>query len=65
MYFVGTIMQESIGILENTPFPRGEEISADVIWGENMNREREKGENIKEKERKGKKRKWRKWEVKG
>ncbi len=29
-------------------------ISADVIWGKNMKRRREKGENVKEKGRKGK-----------
>jgi hypothetical protein len=38
--------------LENTPH-RGK-ISADVIWGKNMKRRREKGENIKEKGRKEK-----------
>jgi hypothetical protein len=41
--------------LENTPSPRGE-ISANVIWGENMKRKREKWENVREKgrEREGK-----------
>jgi hypothetical protein len=29
-------------------------ISADVIWGKNIGRRREKGENVKEKGRKGK-----------
>jgi hypothetical protein len=38
--------------LENTPSPPG--ISADVIWGKNIKRQREKGENVKEKGRKGK-----------
>jgi hypothetical protein len=40
--------------LENTPSPLGWGISADVIWGKNMKRRREKRENIKEKGRKGK-----------
>ncbi len=35
------------------PSPGGG-ISADVIWGENMKRQREKGGNVKEKGRKGK-----------
>ncbi len=43
-------------ILENTP-PRGGEISADVIWGKNMKRQKEKGGKSK--------RKGRKWEDKG
>jgi hypothetical protein len=38
--------------LENTPTPGG--ISADVIWGKNMKRRREKGVRCK---RKGRKRK--------
>ncbi len=41
--------------MENTPPPGGGEISADVIWGKNMKRGREKEVNVKEKERKGKK----------
>ncbi len=41
-------------ILENTPPPGGGGISADVIWGKNMKRGREKGGNVKEKGRKGK-----------
>ncbi len=40
-----------------------EKILADVIWGKNMKKQREKGENVKEKGRKGKK--MRKGEVKG
>jgi hypothetical protein len=39
--------------LENTP-PPGGGISADVIGGKNMKRQRKKGENVKEKGRKGK-----------
>ncbi len=35
------------------PSPLGGK-SADVIWGKNMERRREKGENVKEKGRKGK-----------
>ncbi len=36
------------------PPPRGQEISDNVIWGKNMKRGRETGENIKEKGSKGK-----------
>jgi hypothetical protein len=39
------------------------EISAYVIWGTNMKRGRENGENVNENEERGKKK--RKWEVKG
>ncbi len=35
--------------MENTLPPGGRGISADVIWGKNMKRQREKGENVKEK----------------
>jgi hypothetical protein len=44
-------------------------ISSDVIWGKNMKRGREKGENVRAKEERGKRKKEgkkkRKWEVKG
>ncbi len=40
-------------ILENTP-PWGGEISADVIWGKNMKRRREKEGKCKRKRKKGK-----------
>jgi hypothetical protein len=33
----------------------GEKISADVIWGKNMRRPREKAENVERKEERGKK----------
>jgi hypothetical protein len=41
-------------ILENTSLPPwgGEKISADVIWGKNMKREREKGGKCKRKRQK-------------
>jgi hypothetical protein len=39
--------------LENTPPPRGEKISANVIWGKNMKRGRDKGGKCKRKRKKG------------
>jgi hypothetical protein len=58
-------------ILENTPSPRGGEISADVIWGKKYEKaKRKKGKMWKKKEERGKKKKerakkMRKGEVKG
>ncbi len=53
-------------ILENIPPPRGggSGISADVIWGKNMKRRKEKGEKVIEKGRKWEE-KGKKWEEKG
>jgi hypothetical protein len=57
-------------ILEKTPCPQGEKISADVIWRKKYEKGKNKGENVKQKERKGKEKKERgkkkrKLEVKG
>ncbi len=41
-------------ILANTPPPREQGISADVIWGEKYEKAKSKGENVKEKGRKEK-----------
>ncbi len=75
---MGRPMDRGIYFGKYPPPPRGREISADVIWGKNMKRRREKREKCKRKrkkeerkrkkeERKGKERgkKMRKGEVQG